>query len=98
MINCWLATYRKGLISSAVFAVYIKFLLLPTATFFFEAYHLLKLEFLYVGYQLFKVAGYTMSVWDYRNVAAVMAGVIVFLIYLLVKKVRGGKKQVQKVA
>jgi len=97
MFSEWLKDHRKGLIASVATAVYIKYLLLPTATFFFEAYHLLKIEFLYVGYQVFKVAGYAMSVWEHKNLTLIGITVFVFLIYALVRKLRAKSTCAQEV-
>jgi len=98
MTNEWLKDNRKGLMASLVAAVYVKFLLLPTATFFYEAYHLLKLDFLYIGYQVFKAAGYAMSGWDYSNLTVVVVTVTVFLIYRLMKMLGRKKTKSQKAA
>jgi len=88
MPETFLRTHRKGLFLAVGFALYIKFFLLPTATLFFEAYHLLKIELLYVGYQVFKVAAYTMSVWQYRHIVLLAATIFVFLVYLLIRKIK----------
>lgn len=95
-IDGWLKDNGKRLCASVIVATYLRFLLLPTATFFFEAYHLFKFEFLYVGYQLFKVVGYAVSVWDHRNLAAIGIAILIFLIALLIK-VRSTKNNVQEV-
>jgi len=83
MLDIWLKNNGRRLSVAVVVAIYIRFLLLPTAILFFEAYHLLQLEFLYIGYQLFKVIGYIVSVWEYRNLAAVVIAVFIFLIALV---------------
>jgi len=88
MSETFLKTHRKGLLLALGLALYIKFFLLPTATLFYEAYHLLKIELLYVGYQVFKVAAYTMSVWQYRHIALLAITIFVFLVYLLLRKIQ----------
>ncbi len=98
MNNNWLHTNRKGIIGSIALVIYITFLMLPTATFFFETYHMLKIEALYVGYQVFKIGGYVMAEWQYGTATAVIIGVVAFGIYLLVKKLRSKKLNAQEVA
>jgi len=98
MSNSWLKDNANGLITSVVIAAYLKFCMLPTATFFYEAYHLLKIEILYVGYQVSKVLGHVMTVWEHRNIASVSIGVFIFLVYLLVKKIRSRNTHVNEVA
>lgn len=97
-MNNWFVSYRKGLITSALVSVYVKFMLLPTATFFFEAYHLLKVEIFYMGYQVFKVAGHTMRVWSDSNLAVFAIGISTFILYLLVKQRRSAKTHTQEEA
>jgi len=97
MIDSWLKNHRTSLVSSIAIALYIKFLLLPTATFFFEAYHLVKVEVLYVGYQIFKVAGYAYSKSEAENTIAIAVALLVLGVSLLIKKLRSRKTTGQEV-
>jgi len=87
MAETFLKTHRKGLFIAVGVALYLQFFLLPTATLFYEAYHVLKIESLYIGYQLFKVAAYSMSVWQYRHIAILATAMIVFLAYFFIRKI-----------
>jgi len=91
MAETLLKNHRKGLFIAVGVALYIKFFLLPTAILFYEAYHLLKIEALYIGYQTFKVAAYAMSVWQYRHLALLFIALFVFLVHLFIRKMHGKK-------
>ena len=90
--------HRKGLIFSSVLVIYLQFLLNPTATFFYEAYHLLKLDFLYVGYQIFKFAGYFYYKLSNYTMISILAGLVVFGLYAGIKAFRRRKSKSKEVA
>lgn len=70
-----------GLLSAIGLALYLKYALASTADAFYEAYHALSMEWLYVGYQVFKFASYYFYRWEYQTGASITAGVLLFAVY-----------------
>jgi hypothetical protein len=52
--------------SFAVF-VFLRFGLQPTGWLFYEGHFATGMDWLYLGYSLFRGAGYALSLWDYQN-------------------------------
>ena len=63
-------------------AVYLKYLLLPTATLFFRLYHLTHIDPLYSLYAGFKAVGYYFGVWPYQLVTCIAIGALIALPWL----------------
>lgn len=80
---------KSALITSALVAVYLKFLLLPSANLAFELYHFSKIDFIYHVYSGFKVASYMFDQWAYQNLACIAFALLVFVVLQL----RANRKQ-----
>jgi hypothetical protein len=89
-----LKKYGKPLLLGLGLALYLRFLLIPTAVLFYELHHLTGIDFIYWGYSGFKVAGYYFGVWEHQTLACLLAGVALFLFALL----RGGGKAAEGAA
>lgn len=68
--------WRRLLIAIGV-ALYLKFLLLPTAVAFYELHHLTGVDGIYWGYSLFKAAGYYFGVWPYQTAVCIAVAVLI---------------------
>lgn len=77
----WLLRRLSGLASAVGLSLYLKYGLGGTAIAFYEAYHALYMEWLYVGYQVFKFASYYFARWEHQGLASVTAGVLLFSVY-----------------
>ena len=77
-MNSKLKTYLKPLLLGLVVALYLRFLLLPTAAFFYELHHLTGIDFIYWGYSGFKVAGYYFGVWEHQTITCVAVAIAIF--------------------
>ncbi len=93
-VNSKLKTYLKPLFVGLAAALYLRFLLIPTAVFFYELHHLTGIDFIYWGYSGFKFAGYYFGVWEHQNLACVATGLVLFFVMLW----RGGRRQVGDLA
>lgn len=74
---------RQSLFPSALGAalsLYLYFLLPGTSVFFFELYHFSKVEFIYWVYSGFKVASVFYPRWDYFELSAIAAGLLLTLL------------------
>lgn len=67
---------RRFLFAAGV-GLFLKFLLIPTGSIFYELYHLTGWNPIYWGYSVFKGAGYYFGVWPYQTLACVL---VVFII------------------
>lgn len=85
----FLRTYWLRLPMALLVAVYLKFLLVPTAVVFYELHHLTGLDAIYWGYSIFKVMGYYFGNWGFQTVACVGVAILIAIpwrgIYRLIK-------------
>lgn len=66
MKNILLRNPRRLIVALSV-ALYLRFLLTPTAWLFYELHHLTGVDAIYWGYSLFKGLGYYLGVWPYHS-------------------------------
>jgi hypothetical protein len=78
----------KWWVFAVALAVYLYCLLPATATFFYELHHLTGVDGIYWGYTVFKIGGYYLSVWEYREIACVGVAVMVIALRALVGALR----------
>ncbi len=69
---------RRVIVALAV-AFYLKFLLLPTASLFYELHHLTGVDAVYWGYSVFKAAGYYFGNWSNQTLACVVVAVLIIV-------------------
>lgn len=67
----------KAIFWGLVTALYVRFGLEPSAWFFYEASHLLSIDWLYWGYSIFRGAAYALGLFGYQLIAPVLAGAVV---------------------
>ena len=91
-MNSKLKTYLKPLLLGLVVALYLRFLLLPTAVFFYELHHLTGIDFIYWGYSGFKVAGYYFGVWEHQTITCVVVAIGIFG-FAILRGARADKKE-----
>jgi len=72
------STYRAPLIAALALALYLRFLLEPTAWLFYELYHATGVDAVYWGYSVFRFAGYHFGVWPYQTLASALAGLALY--------------------
>lgn len=68
---------HSRLIAGIFLAVFLLFLLEPTAVAFYELYHLTGVNLSYNFYQGFKAIAYYYGVWDYRVPVSLLLGSLV---------------------
>ena len=67
-----LLAHKKALMTAVLLALYLRFLLTPTAWLFYELYHATGVEFIYWGYRFFRALGYYFGIWPYQSLACVL--------------------------
>ncbi|MBT4521711.1 MAG: hypothetical protein HOC23_17060 [Halieaceae bacterium] len=72
--------HRSGVFWGVAIALYLRFLLEPTAWLFYEIHHLTGVDWVYWGYSGFRGAAYYFSTWPYQGPACVVAGLLVCVI------------------
>lgn len=70
--------HSKALLWGVGIALYLRFLLTPTAWLFYELHHLTGVDFIYWGYSGFRAAGYFFDIWPYQSLSCVLIGLLVF--------------------
>lgn len=70
-MNSFLVVSKRRVALAISAAIFLRFLLLPTANAFYELYHFTHLDPFYWGYSFFKVTSYYLATWPYQNVACV---------------------------
>lgn len=73
----YLREHQRRLILALGVALYLRFLLMPTAALCYETYHLTGVEAVYWGYSLFKAAGYYFGIWPYQTPACIGVAVLI---------------------
>lgn len=81
--------HKPALVISLLIALYLKFLLLPSAMLMFELYHLLNVDLVYHLYSGFKVTSYLFNHWAYQDITCLLVAAVVFSLL----QVRAMKKQ-----
>lgn len=67
----------KALIWGVLTALFLRFGLEPSAWFFYEASHMLNIDWLYWGYSGFRGAAFALSLYGYQLIAPALAGLVV---------------------
>ncbi|MEM8496444.1 MAG: hypothetical protein AAF542_00390 [Pseudomonadota bacterium] len=67
----------KAIIWGIVAALFVRFGLEPSAWFFYEASHMLSVDWLYWGYSGFRGAAFALGLYGYDLIASLMAGFVV---------------------
>ena len=75
-----LRQHRLALVVGIGVALYLKFLLLPTAVLFYKLHHATVIDFIYWGYSGFKFAGYYFGIWEYQTLTCVVVGLLLFIL------------------
>ncbi len=67
----------KATIIGLLVALFLRFGLLPLAWFFYEASHVLSIDWLYWGYSALRGADYVFSLYSLRTAVCVAVGLVV---------------------
>lgn len=67
---------KAGIVGLLV-AGFFRFGLEPVAWFFYEASHVLNIDWLYWGYSGFRIADHAFSLYDFRSAVCLLAGLLV---------------------
>ena len=76
----FVSEHKRSLLLALVSAVYLKYLLEPTAWLFYELHHLTGIDAVYWGYSIFRGAGYYFGVWEYQNLSCVVVALTIVAI------------------
>lgn len=86
----WLQRHKKTVLFAVLIALYLRFGLAPTATGFYELYHLTLLDPVYWGYSIFKAAAYYFGIWKYQSAACTAVAItIIALAWLWSRRASG---------
>ena len=90
--------YPRRLLVALMVALWLRFLLIPTAWLFYELYHLTGVHAVYWGYGLFRAVGYYFGGWPYQTVACVVVAVVIGMPWREVRNVLESRKRKQELA
>ena len=80
---------KNSLIASAwglVLALFLRYGLEPTGWLFYELSHATGIDGLYWGYSIFRGGGYAFGLWPYQTLACVLAGVLLSVVVMAIKR------------
>ena len=82
----------RALLWGLTVTLYLRYGLEPTGWLFYEAYHALHIDGLYLAYSMLRGGGHLFGLWPYQWMACTFAGALVGLLVLyLANRSRGSE-------